>query len=196
LDAGRRHLDVTVLCQPPGEGDFDFAGPALKKLGLHNCAVGLATGFPGFLAVVDGRHLLWGAPGAELRPLDLPLAAPALAEILQLKLIIEKICRRGGALKTCRRCGRPLVLINQSQLRGLSDEQPLQVSCLGCNQNLGRQRLDEMRHPFKSPPKCGVDHHTPYQKLSLGRHQEAWVCPLHQGGPACPSFRVIPGDCP
>jgi hypothetical protein len=124
----------------------------------------------------------------------LPLAAPALAEILQLNLIIEKVGRRGGYLKTCRNCGRPLVLTNQSQLRGFGDDQPLQVSCLGCPAQ-GRQRLDERRDPFTAPPKCGLDGFTPYQRVGQGRHQEVWTCPSHPGGPDCPSYRVIPGDC-
>jgi hypothetical protein len=152
----------------------------------------LASGFPGFLAGVDDRHLIWGAEGMELRLL--PPAAPFLAEILQLKLIVEKMGRRGGGLKNCRRCGRPLVLVNQTQLRGLGDEQPLQVGCLGCPA-AGRQRLDERRDPFSAPPKCGLDRLTPYQRLHHGR-QEVWSCPLHPGGPDCPSYRVIPGDCP
>jgi hypothetical protein len=194
LAAARRRLPVTVLSAPPGpEDDTDFAGAALRILGTNNCTVGLASGFPGFLAGVDDRHLIWGAEGAEFN--CLPLAARHLAEILQLKLIVEKIGRRGGGLKNCRRCGRPLMLINQSQMRGLGDEQPLQVGCLGCP-DPGRQRLDERRDPFTAPPKCGLDLFTPYQRFPHGRHQEVWACPLHPGGPTCPSYRVIPGDCP
>jgi len=53
-----------------------------------------------------------------------------------------------------------------------------------------------LRDPFKTPPKCGQDRYTPYQRLPQGRHQEVWACPLHPGDPACPSYRVILGDCP
>ena len=187
--AARRRLAVTVLCAPPEpDDDQDFASAALRKLGANNCSVGLASGFPGGLAVVDSRHLIW----AEAYCWSLPLAAPLLAGLLQLKLIQEKVARRGGTLKTCRLCGRALVLINQSQLRGLGDEQPLQVGCLGCPPQ-NRQRLDERRDPFNAPPRCGQDRLTLYQRLHQGR-QEVWVCPRHPGGPLCPTFRVIPGD--
>ena len=195
LAAARRRSSVTVLIAPPGpEDDSDFVGAVLRKLGMHNCAVVLASGFPGFLAGVDGRHLIWGAEGTELKSALLPQAVQSLAEILQFKLIIEKAGRRGGGLKTCRRCGRPLLLINQSELRGLGDEQPLKLGCLGCPA-ADRQRLDERREPFAAPPKCGLDQFTPYQRISQGRH-EIWACPSHPGGPDCPSYRVIPGDCP
>jgi hypothetical protein len=197
LDAAGRGLAVTVLTPPPGpEDDSDFIGAALRKLGTHHCAVGLASGFPGFLAALDNRHLIWGAEGPDFQSGPLPLAAPFLAEILQLQLIIKKISRRGGGLKACRRCGRPLVLVNQTQLRGLGDEQPLQVGCLGCRPPWF-QRLDELRAPFNTPPKCGQDHYTPYQRVRQGR-QEVWACPRHPmaGDQPCPSYRAIPGDCP
>jgi hypothetical protein len=195
LDAARRRLAVTILTAPPGpEDDSEFFSAALRRLGAHHCHVGLASGFPGFLAAADNLRLAWGAEGPDFQSGFLPLAAPFLAGILQIKLIIEKVGRRGGGLKSCRRCGRPLVLINQSQLRGLGDEQPLQVSCLGCHPP-GRQRLDEMRDPFRDPPICGQDKRTPYQRVRQGRHQEVWACPRHPGGPDCPSYRVILGDC-
>jgi hypothetical protein len=196
LTAARRRSTVTVLTAPPEpEGNFDFAAGALRKLGTNNCSVVLALGFPGFLAGVDGRHLIWGSEGAELKSALLPLAVHGLAEILQFKLIIEKAGRRGGGLRTCRRCGRPLLLINQSELRGLGDEQPLKVGCLGCPAATNRQRLDERREPFTAPPKCGLDGSISYHRHGQGRH-EVWACPSHPGGPDCPSYRVIPGDCP
>ena len=196
LAAARRRQAVTILSAPPGPADDpDFAGAALRKLGANNCTVGLASGFPGFLAGVDDRHLIWGAERGKLQSHLLPLAVPGLAEILQSKLIIDNFGRRGGGLKTCRLCGQPLLLINQPQLRGLGDEQPLQVGCLGCP-NSGRQRLDEWREPFTTPPKCGLDRFTPYRRIRHGRHQEVWACPRHPGNPACPSYRVVPGDCP
>ena len=189
LAAARRRLSVTIMSAPPEpRDDQEFAGAALRKLGANYCHVGLASGFPSSFAVVDGRHLIWGGAYSWA----LPQAAPALAEMLQLKFILEKVARRGGGFKTCRLCGRPLVLINQSQLRGLSDEQPLLVGCLGCPAQ-NRQRLDERRDPFDEPPRCGQDRFTPYQRLRQGR-QEVWACPLHPGGPLCPAFRVIPGD--
>ena len=195
MTAARRRLAVTVLSAPPGSGDdSDFASAALRRLGTNNCTVGLATGFPGFLAGVDGRYLIWAAEGTPPQAVHLPLAAKALAEILQLPLIIEKAGRRGGGLRLCRLCGRPLLLINQSQLRGLGDEQPLKVGCLGCPA-ANSQRLNERRDPFTAPPKCGLDILISYQRQGQGR-QEVWACPSHPGGPSCPSYRVIPGDCP
>ena len=204
LAAARRRVAITVLSAPPGPGeDRDFAGAALKTLGAYGCSVGLASGFPGFLAAVDGRHLAWGRLPRDgtpshrlwsgLKTRTLPLAAAALGGIMQIELIAAKIGRRGGGLKTCRRCGWPLVLINQRQLRGLNDEQPLKIGCLGCGPGAS-PRLDE-RDPFTAPPRCGLDQLTPYSRQPRGR-LEVWVCPNHPDGPSCPAYRVIPGDCP
>jgi hypothetical protein len=195
LAAARRRLPVTVLTATPGpEDDSEFINASLRELGLNQCNVGLASGFPGFLAAADNSHLVWGAEGPDFQSGPLPLAVSFLTGLLQIKLTIEKIGRRGGGLKSCRRCGLPLALINQSQLRGLGDEQPLLVGCLGCHPP-ARQRLDEFRDPFNAPPKCGQDNYTSYQRVHQGRNQEVWVCPRHPDDPSCPSYRVILGDC-
>ncbi|MDR1045396.1 MAG: hypothetical protein LBP33_09810 [Candidatus Adiutrix sp.] len=203
LAAARRRVKVSLLCAPPGpETDRDYASAAVRALGAYGCSVQLASGFPGFTALVDGRHFSWGhfRPGGQgpqlwggLTSAVLPAAGPEIGEILQMKLINEKMGRRGGGLKTCRQCGWPLVLINQEQSRGFSDEQPLKLGCLGgCRSGKPPRRLDE-RELFLSPPKCSQDKVTPYQRVWQGR-REFWVCPRHPDGEGCPSYRVLPGD--
>ena len=202
LAAARRRAKVTVICAPPGPGnDKEYAGKIIKTLGLYGCSVHLATGFPGFMALVDGAHLTWGhffsgIKGAHiwggLKSAILPTAAPEISRIIQLDLINEKMGRRGGGLKICQQCGWPLMLINQVQACGFFDEQPLKLGCMGgCHGNRPR-RLDE-REPFQAPPKCGLDRVTPYQRRGRGR-QESWVCPNHPASTECPDFRVVPGD--
>ncbi len=204
LAAARRRVKITILAAPPGpDSDRDYVSSAIRTLATYGCTVHLAAGFPGFLAVVDDRHLSWGhfiegLKGASiwggLKSAILPRAAGELGEILQLKLINEKMGRRGGGLRNCPRCGWPLLLINQDQPRGFSDEQPLKLGCLGdCGRaRKNARRLDE-REPFSAPPKCGVDHHTAYERIWRSG-KEAWVCPRHPEGTSCPSYRVLPGD--
>ncbi len=205
LAAARRRVPVTILTAPPvREGDREYAGAAIKTLSAYGCSVHLAGGFPGLLALVDGGHLTWGhfVPGARgfhvwsgLKSALIPRAGREIGEILQMKLITEKMGRRGGGLKTCRHCGWPLMLINQEHFLGAGDEQPLKLSCLtDCQGRRGARRLDE-REPFAAPPRCGLTPGIPFQRLWRGR-QEAWVCPRHPDGPDCPSFRVVPGDPP
>lgn len=203
LSAARRRVRVTLFSAPPGEGiDREYTASAIRTLSAYGCTVHLATGFPGFLAAVDGRHLSWGhlAAGGQgvhiwggLRSAQLPRAVPVLGEIMQIELINERMGRRGGGLKNCRRCGWPLLLVNQEQARGFSDEQPLKISCLNnCQGSRNNRRLDE-REPFPAPPQCGLDRRSAYQRIWRGR-QEVWVCPRHPDGEHCPSYRVLPGD--
>ncbi|MDR1920246.1 MAG: hypothetical protein LBS31_00650 [Candidatus Adiutrix sp.] len=204
LAAARRRAAVTLICAPPGPGlDRDYAAAAIRTLSGHGCAVHLAEGLPGFMAVIDQSHFTWGhfiegGRGAYvwggLKSAVLPGAAAALSEILQIRLIGEKMSRPGGGLKNCRQCGWPLVLINQEHIRGYGDEQPLKLACLGRCGSKRPRRLDE-REPFAAPPKCGVDHRTPYQRVSRGKH-DFWVCPNHPAGdePRCPGCRATPGD--
>ena len=204
LAAARRRVQISLLSAPPGPGDDrDYASSVIRTLATYGCSVHLASGFPGFLAVVDERHLSWGhfiegRKGAHiwggLKSAVLPQAAPLIEDILQLKLINEKLGRRGGGLKNCPQCGWPMLLINQEQMRGYSDDQPLKLGCLGdCHSRpKNARRLDE-REPFQAPPKCGVDRFTAYERIWKGR-QETWVCPRHPDGADCPSFRVLSGD--
>jgi len=206
LAAARRRVQVTLLSAPPGDGcDREYAATAIRTLSAYGCSVHLATGLPGFLAAVDGRHLSWGhflegRQGSSasqvwggLKSALLPRAVPAIGDILQIGLIKERMGRRGGGLKNCRHCGWPLVLINQEQARGFSDEQPLKIGCLNnCQGPKNNRRLDD-REPFTAPPKCGQDRRSPYQRVWRGR-QEVWVCPQHPDGRDCPSYRVLPGD--
>lgn len=203
LSAARRRARVTILCAPPGpDSDKEEAGKAIKTLSACGCSVHLAAGFPGFMALVDGIHFTWGnivtgVKGAHiwggLKSVALPEAAPLISEILQLDLINDKMGRRSGGLKNCRKCGWPLVLINQEQARGFSDEQPLKIGCLGgCRGSRAVRRLDE-REPFLAPPKCRVDRITFYRRRWRGR-QETWLCPNHPDGDSCPAYRVVSGD--
>ncbi len=124
---------------------------------------------------------------------EIPRGGPALTEILQLGLIGEKMSRPGRGLKTCRRCGWPLLLINQDRINGFRDDQPLRLACLnGCRGSGAPRRLDE-RDPFSTPPACGLDPATPYRRVWRGR-REVWACPAHPGASTCPDFRVVEGD--
>ena len=203
LAAARRRARVTVLTAAPGpDSDREYAAAAIRTLAAYGCTVHLVSGFPGFMAAIDGRHLTWGhfiggVKGAHiwggLKSAVLPRAVPELTEIIQMPLINEKMGRKGGGLKNCRLCGWPMVLINQEQSRGYGDDQPLKISCLGhCQGPKNTRRIDE-REPFAAPPKCGQDYHTFYQRVWRGR-QQWWVCPHHPDGPRCPSYRVVPGD--
>jgi hypothetical protein len=203
LAAARRRVQITILSAPPGPGqDREYPSAAIRTLATYGCAIHLAKGFPGFMAVVDGVHFTWGhfvegSQGAHiwggLKSAELPLAAPFLSEIAQIQTINEKLGRKSGGLKNCRVCGWPMVLINEEIMRGYGDEQPLKVGCLGEHGGkFQHRRLDE-REPFLAPPKCGVDNSTPYQRKGRGR-AAVWVCPHHPDGPRCPSYKVVPGD--
>lgn len=204
LAAAARRVRVHILIESPEPGqDRQYLASVLKTLGSYGCQIYLSRGWPGFLALVDQRHLSWGhfPSGARnghiwggLDSAELPAAGAALTELVQLRLIDDKMARRGGGLKSCPRCGWPLIVVNQSQSRGLADEQPLKLDCLGgCQEGRRRSRRLDEREPFKSPPKCGVDGKSCYERLLRGR-QEFWVCPQHPDGPLCPSHRVLPAD--
>lgn len=202
LAAARRRATITILTAPPDtDADREYAGQVLRTLSAYGCRVHLAEGFPGFMAVIDGLHLTWGhfAEGTRgphiwggLNSAAIPEAGPEIAEILQLRLINEKMGRRGGGQRNCPECGWPMVVINQQRPRGFGDEQPLKLSCLGCRSPKTARRIDE-RDPFSAPPRCGLNGDSRYRRVWRGR-QESWICPDHPDGPDCPSFRVLPGD--
>ena len=202
LAAARRRVAITFLAAPPGpESDREYVSQAIRTLSAYGCHVYLAEGFPGFMAMVDGSHLTWGhfiegGRGAHvwggLKSAVIPDAGPEIGEIIQLRLIAEKMGRRGGGLRNCPKCGWPMVVINQDQVRGFGDEQPLKLGCLGCQSQRAARRLDE-RDPFMSPPRCGLNRDLLYQRVWRNR-QEFWVCPDHPDGHSCPSFRILPGD--
>jgi hypothetical protein len=154
LAAASRQVKITLLMASPGpQTDQAYLGGAIRRLTSYGCRVHLAQGFPGWLALVDGRHLTWGrlqagARGARLwsglKSALLPKAGPELTGILQIDLINEKMTRRGGTSKTCPHCGWPLVLINRDQIRGFGDEQPLKIGCLKtCQGRRSARRLDD-----------------------------------------------------
>ncbi|MGL4209441.1 MAG: hypothetical protein ACRCTY_08655, partial [Candidatus Adiutrix sp.] len=182
--------------------DRDYANQAIRTLGTYGCTVHLVKGFFGFMALIDGQHFSFGHFGEPerkghiwggLKSALLPNAAPTINDILQIKLINEKLGRRGGGVKTCRQCGWPMVLINQEQMRGHGDKQPFKLGCLGEH---GQMRLDE-REPFLTPPLCGQDGYTPYERKTRGKIS-VWLCPKHPSGAeaSCPAFKAINGDKP
>jgi hypothetical protein len=202
LAAMRRRVQVTILSSPPGpQQDREYPSAAIRTLSAYGCSIHLAVGLPGFMAVVDGAHFTWGhfiegSQGAHiwggLKSAELPQAAPVIAEILQVKTINERLGRKSGGLKNCNICGWPMVLINEENMRGYGDEQPLKVGCLGEHSGKYPRRLDE-REPFLAPPKCGEDRTTVYIRKGRGKNA-VWVCPNHEGGPRCPSYKAVQGD--
>lgn len=205
LAAANRRVKVKLMVTTPlTEEARKYTGQVIQTLTTSGCHVNLATGFPGFMAVVDGTHFTWGnltdsPPGINIwtgiNSAILPATGPELAQLLQLELIIKHLGRRGGGLKTCPQCGWAQVLINSPTYRGFSDDQPLKIGCLGQCQSRRDIRDLGRRDVFLIPPKCSQDFRTQYRQVQTTRHKY-WVCPLHPEGSKCPSYRVLPGDPP
>ncbi len=154
LAAANRKVKVTIISQAPKADDEnrDYAAQVFKILATYGCGVHLASGFPGFLALVDNTHFTWGhlkqgEAGIHiwggLKTLVLPQTGPYIRDALQIDLIKAKLSRTGGGLKNCRHCGWPLVLVNQEQSLGYGDQQALKVDCLGACRSRRLVRIEE-----------------------------------------------------
>lgn len=203
LAAARRKVRINLICaRPETDSQREYAASVVRLLSTYGCSVHISSGLPGFIAVVDEEHFSWGSfqPARQasqvwggLCSAIMPGSSKILSRIMQIDLIRRNMSRPGGGIKNCRNCGWPLILLNQAQLRGLSDEQPLKLDCLAnCWGNKSARRLDDGEPPL-SVPKCGVDHTTSYELVQKGRHS-FWACPKHPDDPRCPSVKAAPGD--
>ncbi|MDR1111900.1 MAG: hypothetical protein LBP92_14690 [Deltaproteobacteria bacterium] len=200
LSALRRKVRLTIISELPPEESRQFPGQVIRELRLNGANVILSEGFRDLMALIDGHHFSLGAPGGPaghkrwpfLVSLELPRTAPLISGLLQSRTLQDKL--GPGGPHNCPLCGWPFVLVNQGRPRDFDYRQSLRLGCLNtsCANHRRPRRLDE-RWPFPAPPVCPRDNLSAYVLSPPGRGQ-SWVCPRH--GPECPSYRLVPGDCP
>jgi hypothetical protein len=197
-----RQVRITVLTQtpPPDPEARKYCDAVIRDLKLFGAQVVVTEGFPDLTGLIDQRYFAWGLPGGRMAKgrgewnrlwtLELPRAAPILAQAVQAPLIAKKLGPKG--FRNCPRCGWPYVLINKARAQDFNHRQPLRLGCLNpsCPNRQKPRRLDE-RWPFLAPPVCPRDETTPYVRIPASRG-EVWVCPNHER--ECPRLKVIPGD--
>jgi hypothetical protein len=198
FSALRRKVKTIILACLPDEEKREYPGTVIRDLRRHGANVVLAKGFNDFLTTIDGYHLSLGTIyGAEpKRPTtsayELPKTCQEIGRLFRLTLINEKL--GPGSWRNCSLCGWPLTLINSEKTRHFGDTESLKLGCLnlGCLNHKKPRRLDE-RWPFSRVPLCPLEPGLSYEVTKVGRINY-WSCPKHPD--QCPSYRVIPGDCP
>ena len=194
----KRGVEVTILTPPPVEAqNRSYVEKVIQNMRSLGAVVVLTSGLHGKDVIIDERIVYTGSMNwssnrgrlEEVHRIDNPEYAQICLDSIQARHIRSATRGENSTLRTCPKCGSPLQVVNQRDLREW-EHQPLKIGCTNKDCPGYLRPIDE-RAPFSEIPRCSVDRKTKY-RLAERRKGKVWLCPKHLT--KCPIFKFVPGD--